>query len=149
MPHIPPFVTYAYPFTHRPLVEFMMAIPGEELSAPGDMRSLMRRAFAGFVPARILGRISKGYYPPSAVRAIRPLAASLFPVERLQVVQRGRIDPQGLAEAAPGIVDGDARASTEVRRATRLEQWLASRDRRAPAVIPRRKEVKSHEVFNA
>jgi asparagine synthase (glutamine-hydrolysing) len=149
MPYIPPFVTYAYPFTHRPLVEFMMAIPGEELSAPGDMRSLMRRSFAGFVPARILGRISKGHYPPSAARAIRPLAESLVPVERLQVVQRGWIDPQSLTAAARAIVDGDARASAEVRRVTRLEQWLSSRDRRAPAVIPDRKEVTCHEVFNA
>jgi hypothetical protein len=30
-----------------------------------------------------------------------------------------------------------------------VEQWLASRDRRAPAVIPQGEEVNSHEVFNA
>jgi hypothetical protein len=30
-----------------------------------------------------------------------------------------------------------------------VEQGLASRNRRAPAVIPQRKEVNSHEVFNA
>jgi len=44
LPTRPFDVTYTYPFVHRPLVEFVMAIPGDELSAPGRMRSLMRRS---------------------------------------------------------------------------------------------------------
>ena len=39
IPHSRHSLSYAYPFTHRPLVEFMMAIPGEELSAPGRYRA--------------------------------------------------------------------------------------------------------------
>src|SRR5205823_2729993 len=54
IPYMPGPLTYTYPFTHRPLVEYVLAIPGEELSAPGEMRSLMRRAFDGLVPPRIL-----------------------------------------------------------------------------------------------
>ena len=34
VPHLPPDVVYTYPFAHRPLVDFVLAIPGEELSAP-------------------------------------------------------------------------------------------------------------------
>src|SRR5207245_2478471 len=88
IPHIPLPLIYSYPFTHRPLVEYVMAIPGEELSAPGEMRSLMRRAFDGLIPPRILRRTSKGYYPPSAMRAVRPLVASMRPIDRLEVVRR-------------------------------------------------------------
>jgi asparagine synthase (glutamine-hydrolysing) len=149
IPDTPGPLIYAYPFTHRPLVEYALAIPGEELSAPGEMRSLMRRAFDGLVPPRILRRTSKGYYPPSAVRAVRPLVASMRPTERLEVVQRGWIDPRRLDAAIGMFVDGAGSTSGEVRRVLRLEQWLTSRNRRAPAAIPQRKEVRSHEVLNA
>jgi asparagine synthase (glutamine-hydrolysing) len=148
VPSLPPGVTYTYPFIHRPLVDFMLAIPGEELSAPGDMRSLMRRAFAGFVPARILRRTSKGYYPPSAMRAARQLAASMPPAASLEVVQRGWVDPHRLDAAIRTLLDGAGRGP-EIRQVLHLEQWIASRHRRAPAVIPQRKEVNSYGVFNA
>ena len=141
-------IVHTYPFTHRPLVEFVIAIPGVELSAPGEMRSLMRRAFAGLVPSRILQRTSKGYYPPSATRAARPLAAALRPVDRLEVVQRGWIDPVKLDAAIGRMLDaGDG--GTAVRSVIRLEQWLASRSQRSAAAISKGKEVTRHEVLEA
>jgi hypothetical protein len=149
IPHTPPSIVYAYPFAHRPLVEYMLAIPGEQLSAPGQTRSLMRRTFDGLVPARILRRTSKGRYPPSATRTVRALAASMPPVERLEVVRRGWLDGGRLDAAKRILIDGGGGNAVAVRQAIRLEQWLTSRNRRAPAVIPQRKEVKSHEVFNA
>ena len=149
IPDVPGPLTYSYPFTHRPLVEFVLAIPGEELSAPGETRSLMRRAFDGFVPRRILQRTSKGYYPPSAMRAVRPLLASLRPVERLEVVRREWVDPQRLDAAIAIAVDGGGSTGAAVRRVLRLEQWLTSRNRRGPVAIQQRKEVTRHEVLNA
>jgi asparagine synthase (glutamine-hydrolysing) len=149
IPYTPPSIVYAYPFTHRPLVEYVLAIPGEQLSAPGQTRSLMRRAFDGLVPARILGRTSKGRYPPSAMRTARTLAASMPSVERLEVVRRGWLDGRRLEAAKRMLSDGGSGNAGAMRQAIRLEQWLASRNRRAPAVIPQRKEVNSHEVFNA
>ncbi len=148
IPPAPPSIVYAYPFAHRPLVEFMLAIPGEQLSAPGRTRSLMRRAFDGLVPARILRRTSKGHYPPSTMRALRTVAASMLPVDRLETVRRGWLDARSLDAALRRLLGGGGSIGS-VRQVIRLEQWLASRDRRAPAVIPQRKEVKSHEVFNA
>jgi asparagine synthase (glutamine-hydrolysing) len=148
IPTAPPTIVHAYPFAHRPLVEFVLAIPGVELSAPGEMRSLMRRAFAGFVPARILRRTSKGYYPPSAMRAARPLAAALRPVERLEVVQRGWIDPKQLRAAITLMVEG-GHAGEGVRSVIRLEQWLASRSHRTAAATSARKEVRCDEVLEA
>jgi asparagine synthase (glutamine-hydrolysing) len=144
----PPGVVFSYPYVHRPLVEFVLAIPAEQLSAPGDLRWLMRRAFDGLVPSRILRRISKGYYPPAMLRALRPIAAAMRPVDRLEVVQRGWIDPRALDAAIRLLVDGGG-GRGEVESAVRLEQWLDSRRRRAPAAIPQRKEVSIHEVLNA
>ncbi len=147
IPALPPDVTYTYPFVHRPLVEFVMAIPGRELCAPGVMRNVMRRAFTGLLPDTILARTSKGYYPPAAMRATRPLAMAARPVERLQVVQRGWIDPVRLDRAIRMLVDGGGATGAEVHRVLRLEQWL--RNRQGPRRILIREEVKCHDVLNA
>jgi asparagine synthase (glutamine-hydrolysing) len=147
IPEPPPSIVYAYPFAHRPLVEFMLAIPGEELSAPGQTRSLMRRSFDGLVPSSVLHRTSKGHYPPSTTRAVRAIAAAMLPTEHLETVRRGWIDARELDAAIRMLIDGGGSFGI-VRLAIRLEQWLALRNRRAPAVIPQRKEVNSHGVFN-
>jgi asparagine synthase (glutamine-hydrolysing) len=149
LPHQPPGVTYTYPFMHRPLVEFMVAVPAEEISAPGETRSLMRRAFRGFVPPRVLARTSKGYYPPAALRAVRPHAAAMLPVERLEVVRRGWIESRRLEAAIRSLIDGGGDSGAGIRAVLRLEQWMASRNRRGPAVIPQRKEVNTNAVLNA
>ena len=147
VPHRSPDIVYAYPFTHRPLVEFMLAIPGEQLSAPGTTRSLMRRAFANIVPARILRRISKGYYPPAAYRAARRQVASMLPVRELEVVQRGWIDPDRLQSALRALTDGGGETGGDIHAVLRLEAWLhARRDRCA---IPQQKEVNTNEVLHA
>jgi len=147
IPLLPPGIVYACPFTHRPLVEFMLAIPGEQVSAPGETRALMRRAFAGFVPPRILRRVSKGYYPPAAFRAAREMAASLAAPERLDCVERGWIDPEGLRAALRALTDGSGETGADIHSVLRLEAWLRAR-RDLPA-IPRREEVNSHAVLNA
>jgi hypothetical protein len=142
-----PDIVYTYPFAHRPLVEFMLAIPGEQLSAPGMTRSLMRRAFRHFVPARILRRVSKGYYPPAAFRCARKLAASMLSVGELEVVQRGWIDPGRLQSAIRALTGGGGESGGDVYCVLRLEAWLqARRDRFA---IPPRKEVNTNEVLHA
>jgi asparagine synthase (glutamine-hydrolysing) len=149
IPALPFDLTFAYPFIHRPLVEYVLAIPGEQLSAPGEPRSLMRRAFQGFVPARVLRRTSKGYYPPSALRAARDRAADLLPVDRLEVVAREWIDPARLDAAIRTLVDGSGHTGSDVRRVLHLEEWLSTRQRRSPISNSRGKEVTSHEVLNA
>jgi asparagine synthase (glutamine-hydrolysing) len=48
-----------YPYLDRSLLEFLFAIPREQLVRPGRRRSLMRRALAGMVPTDILERRRK------------------------------------------------------------------------------------------
>lgn len=50
----------SYPYLHRPLVEFLCAIPFDQLLRPGNSRSLMRRSLAGLLPPEILRRKGKG-----------------------------------------------------------------------------------------
>jgi hypothetical protein len=142
-------VIYTYPFAHRPLVEFVLAIPAEELSAPGTTRSLMRRAFRGLVPDRVLRRLSKGYYSPAVMRATRRRLATLPRLGQLQVVQRGWIDAARLADAIRMQADGGDHTGGNVQLALLLEEWLLSRNRRAPAVMPTRKEVTTNGVLIA
>lgn len=134
-------VDFTHPLTHRPLVDFVLSIPARELASPGLPRSLMRRAFAGFVPAKVLTRRSKGYYPPSMSRAMRPRAARLRPVGATEAVRRGWLDPDRLDAAISRLLHGSGDMAGEVQRALRLEEWLNARDRRAPAATPQRKEV--------
>jgi asparagine synthase (glutamine-hydrolysing) len=144
-----PGIVYTYPFAHRPLVEFVLSIPGEQLSAPGQLRSLMRRALRGMVPSRVLARTSKGHYAPAVMRAVRPMAAALAPVDKLLVVQRGWIDAARLDTAIHALAAGAGPPGSEVERVLRLEQWLISRERRARAAIPKRKEVNADGVLIA
>ena len=48
-----------YPFLDRDLLEFLYAVPREQLIRPGQRRSLLRRALAGLVPDEILNRKRK------------------------------------------------------------------------------------------
>lgn len=133
IPLLPHGLVYACPFTHRPLVEFMLAIPGELVSAPGDTRALMRRAFAGFVPPGILRRVSKGYYPPAAFRAARQMVASIAAPEHLESVERGWIDPEALRVALRALTDGSGDTGAVMHSVLRLEGWLRAR-RDLPAI---------------
>ena len=45
-----------YPYFDRDFLEFMYAIPREQLVRPGQRRSLMRRALVGIVPQELLDR---------------------------------------------------------------------------------------------
>lgn len=148
-PSPPPSIIYAYPFTHRPLVEFVLAIPGRQLAAPGEPRALMRRAFHDFVPERVLRRRSKGYYSPSLMRHLRTRIPELLPVRKLEVVSGGWLQAPVLEAALREVAQGSTAPLPEVWASIRLEDWLVSHARRAPADNPQRKEVRDHEVREA
>ena len=56
-----PLYEKRYPYLDRCLMEFMFAIPREQVVRPGQRRSLMRRAMSGLVPAEILNRRRKAF----------------------------------------------------------------------------------------
>lgn len=50
-----------YPYLDRHLLEFLFALPREQLVRPGQRRSLMRRALRGIVPHELLERRRKAF----------------------------------------------------------------------------------------
>lgn len=65
----PPFEK-RYPYLDRDFLEFICAVPPEQLVRPGQRRSLMRRALAGHVPQEVLFRRRKGHIARSPMVGI-------------------------------------------------------------------------------
>jgi asparagine synthase (glutamine-hydrolysing) len=68
--HFDPPLERRYPYLDRDLLEFIYAVPREQLVRPGQRRSLMRRALAGIVPDEVLNRKRKALVTRSPVIAI-------------------------------------------------------------------------------
>jgi asparagine synthase (glutamine-hydrolysing) len=121
-----------YPYLDQNLVEFLIAIPREQLLRPGERRSLMRRALVGLVPAEILSRRTK------ATSARRPLRAldndwsrleSLFD-SPLATVQFAYFDESRFREAFTDAKNGKAPQLVRLLRALSLELWMRDVGRR-------------------
>jgi asparagine synthase (glutamine-hydrolysing) len=48
-----------FPFLDRPLFEFLVSVPRDQILRPGQRRSLLRRALSGILPSEILLRKTK------------------------------------------------------------------------------------------
>jgi asparagine synthase (glutamine-hydrolysing) len=68
---------YRYPYLDRDLVEFLIAIPREQLVRPGRRRSLMRRALKNIVPEEILERRRKAFQLRAPLSALNSHAESI------------------------------------------------------------------------
>jgi asparagine synthase (glutamine-hydrolysing) len=49
-------IEFCYPFMHRPLVEFMLSIPAEQIARPGESKSLCKRALRDLLPTELINR---------------------------------------------------------------------------------------------
>lgn len=65
-----PLYERRFPFFDRDLMEFLIAIPRDQLLRPGHRRSLMRRALRGIVPSEILERKRKAFQGRSTLAAL-------------------------------------------------------------------------------
>ena len=59
-----------YPYLDRDLLEFLYAVPREQLVRPGQRRSLMRRALVGITPDELLNRKRKAFVSRARLVAI-------------------------------------------------------------------------------
>jgi asparagine synthase (glutamine-hydrolysing) len=117
-----------YPYLDRDLLEFLFAVPREELIEPGRRRSLMRRALAGIVPNEILTRKRKAYVSRGPRVAITKRWAELLPLtvnmatESLAIVSADRfrsvLEDLRVGKEAPLV---------PVLRTLVLERWLRNR----------------------
>jgi asparagine synthase (glutamine-hydrolysing) len=85
LPHLVPQILtrpeFRYPFLDKDLVNYLFAIPREQVLRPGRRRSLMRRALRSIVPFEILERPRKAFQlsaPLRAIQAAQPKLEELF-----------------------------------------------------------------------
>ena len=86
----------SYPFMHRPLVEFLQAIPFEQFLRPGENRSLMRRALRAVLPKQIAQRKTKGDPSEGLARAIAREVSTIR-----SFLTNARVCAYGLMDSAP------------------------------------------------
>lgn len=126
-----PRVWYTHPYTHRPLVEYVLAIPQLALWDPRVYRAGMRRGLADVLPPEILNRPDKGNLATWFVRTNREqLDAFMSPggvpprAEDWILVQRGYLDKTTLAKALVTAKSGQFEKSTLRKNWVVLEAWL-------------------------
>lgn len=124
----------SHPFVHRPLVEFLQAIPFEQLLRPGENRSLMRRALRDLLPEKIARRKTKGDPSEGLARALaREVSTmrSLFTDAR--VCAYGFMDSAPLLAAIDRAKNGLERYAGALLFTISLEFWLRSLEQRPTA----------------
>ena len=128
-------VEVSYPYLHRPLVEFMQAIPYDQLVRPNETRSLQRRALRQVVPRRILQRRGKGSPHQALFRSVArewPRLKALFVDAR--VFHLGYVNPEKFSAALDRAKHGCEQNVAGLVQTVSLEFWLRSLEfRSSPA----------------
>jgi asparagine synthase (glutamine-hydrolysing) len=124
LPFEPPFEK-RYPYLDRGLLEFMFAIPREQLVRPTQRRSLMRRALVGIVPDEILNRKTKAFVARSPMVAISSDWAHFAGMtQNMLSSSLGIVDPERISEALQKVRRGEDVPMIALRRTLCLEDWL-------------------------
>ncbi len=136
-------IDVTYPFAHRPLVEFIQAIPLNQLMRPGENRVVMRRMLAGILPDEIASRRTKGNPREAIFRAIARESGRLHSVfDHSRLSARGYINKQPFFAALDRARHGYETHSAFLVQTILLEFWLRDLTSgsltRSPAVLPTR-----------
>jgi len=121
----------SHPLMHRPLIEFLQAIPFDQFLRPGENRSLMRRALRDLLPEKIGRRKTKGDPSEGVARAIAREAStmrSLFADSR--VCAYGFMDPAPLFAAIDRAKNGLEPHAGALLLTISMEFWLRALERR-------------------
>jgi len=114
-----------YPYVDRDLLEFIYAIPREQLVRPGQRRSLMRRAMIGIVPDAVLNRRRKAFVVRAPLTAVLGEWFSLVELGRSTVsASCGIIDQRLLHESLKAARHGEGISIVALVRILGVELWL-------------------------
>ena len=116
-----------YPFLDRPLAEFCLAIPFEQLARPEEKRSLHRRALRGILPEIVRVRECKRGPSDATMQAFRrewPVIRELFEDPGARLYQRGHVDRECFLAELRRIRHGVYGDHAIVVRALQVEVWL-------------------------
>jgi asparagine synthase (glutamine-hydrolysing) len=114
-----------YPYLDRELLEFVYAIPREQIVRPLQRRSLMRRALVGIVPDEILNRKRKAFVvrgPIVALFAEWPRLLELS--EHMVSVSLGIVNRKAFAGALQKAHQGGEIHVSFMMRTLEVECWL-------------------------
>ncbi len=113
------------PFMDRDLVEFLTAIPEEQLLRPRFRRSLLRRSLAATVPAEILNRRQKaGVVRGAMVRLAEYMSATAESCRTFDVARYGYTNSDRLWEAIRQAATIRPDNLVGILRIVGLEHWL-------------------------
>jgi asparagine synthase (glutamine-hydrolysing) len=114
-----------YPYFDRDFLEFMYAIPREQIVRVGQRRSLMKRALLGIVPDEVLNRRRKETVPQEASNTISPEWPSLLDIGDHVVSSSVRIvDINRFLEALQKARQNEVVPTCILSRTITLESWL-------------------------
>jgi asparagine synthase (glutamine-hydrolysing) len=128
-------IEFAYPFLHRPLVEFMLATPFEQKLRPGETRSIQRRALRDIVPDKVLRRRGKGSVHESPNHGLireAPRLLELF--SNAHVCERGYVDADAIRSEIELMRHKGTVTIVPILLTISLEIWLRSLELRYPVV---------------
>lgn len=122
---IEPLHEKRYPYLDRDLLEFLYAVPRQQLVRPGQRRSLMRRALAGIVPAEILNRKRKAYVARSSFTDITARWEELIGLsEHLVLSSLGIVQQESFVKALQNARRGQELQIVILMRTLVIEAWL-------------------------
>ena len=113
-----------YPYLDRTLLEFLSAIPREQLVRPGQRRSLMRRALIGIVPDELLNRKRKAFVNRGPRVGIAAECSGLELGQHMLISSLGIADSTRFAEALQKIRRGAEVPVVTLMRTLGIEFWL-------------------------
>jgi asparagine synthase (glutamine-hydrolysing) len=124
LPFEPPFEK-RYPYLDRGLLEFMFAIPREQLVRPTHRRSLMRRALVGIVPDEILNKKGKAFVARAPlVRISREWSHWAELTQHMLSGSRGIVDSDRISEVLQKARGGEDVRTITLMRTFFVEEWL-------------------------
>jgi asparagine synthase (glutamine-hydrolysing) len=116
---------YTHPYFHRPLVEFLLAIPANILCGPGEPRRLHRRAFSELLPANVVQRQSKASFSGTFLQSLRPAARALLEQSRpLLLAEHGYVDHSRVRARLERMTHSLSCGEHQLRQIVLLEHWL-------------------------
>lgn len=114
-----------YPYLDRDLLEFLFAIPPDQLLRPGQRRYLMRRALKGVVPEELLRRKRKAFVIRGPLKAIASEQTRLTAIaEEMLSSSLGMIDSVALMKTLRDVGSGGTVAVPSIVRVFAIERWL-------------------------
>lgn len=94
-----PQLYVSHPYSHRPLVEFCIAVPMSQMQREGETRSLQRRALSRHLPEKIVKRRGKALLEEPYSRAVQRNWEQLGDVSTWRICIDGYVRAQELQDS--------------------------------------------------